>query len=177
MVKLSKHPHYDDPTAFGKRFPRIEKTGGGTAASVLLGAQEQRYKMGAIRAIVAPPAEGHPFYFMSVHGRDRLPEWDEVVWLRYNLIPDAAVMTLILPNLNAYINKEDDARKFVFTMEQARWALDPEPMCAECGGALTPTTVRPTGATFACAVASHAPVDIDFLTWNETHGNGFLARR
>lgn len=25
--------------------------------------------------------------------------------------------------------------------------------------------------------AAHAPVDIDFLTWNETHGNGFLARR
>jgi len=176
MVKLSKHPVYDDPTAFGKRFPRIEPLVG---AGSLLGTltPEVAFKMGKIRANVALPTEERPFYFMSVHGRDRLPEWDEVVWLRYNLIPDAAIMTMILPNLNGYINQENTAHKYVFTLEQARWALDPEPTCAECGSALTPTAVRPTSATFACADATHAPVEVDLCTWNEAHGNGFLARR
>lgn len=175
MVKLSKHPHYDDPTAFGKRFSRIEAIDSGSALSLFT--PERAFKMGPIRANVAAPTEGRPFYFASFHGRDRLPTWDEVVWLRYHLIPDAAVMAMILPNLNAYINKEDTAHRFVFTMEQLRWALDPEPVCAECGGLLAPTTVRPTSATFACANASHAPVEIDLCTWNEQHGNGYLARR
>lgn len=173
--KISQHPYYDDPTAFGKHFPRIEVIDRGSALGLFT--PERAFKMGPIRANVAAPTEGRPFYFASFHGRDRLPTWDEVVWLRYHLIPDAAVMAMILPNLNGYINKEDDERKFVFTMEQARWALDPEPICPACGGALTPTTVRPTGATFVCAEAAHAPLEVDFLTWNEAHGNGFLARR
>lgn len=176
MVKLSKHPIYDDPSAFSKRFPRIERLAG---AGSLLGAYtpEVAVKMGPIRANVATPTDDRPFYFMSVHGRTRLPEWDEVVWLRYNLIPDAAVMTLILPNLNSYINQEDTAHKYVFTLEQTRWALDPEPKCKQCGGALTPREVRPTSAMFTCADLTHAPVEVDFTTWNETHGNGLLAQR
>lgn len=175
--KLSQHPTYDDPTAFSKRFPRIEKADGGTAMSVLMGVQEQRYKMGAIRAVVAPPAAERPFFFMSVHGRDRYPSWDELVWLRYNLIPDAAVMVMVLPNLNAYINQETTDYKYVFTMEQRSWALNPEPRCPNCGGPLTPRDVRPTSATLTCADLTHTPVEIDFCTWNEAHGNGFLARR
>lgn len=177
MVKLSKHPVYDDPTAFGKRFPRIERLVNGEGTMLGQYVAESTFKMGKLRATLTMPTAERPFYFMTVHGRDRLPEWDEVVWLRYNLIPDAAIMTMILPNLNGYINQENTAHKYVFTLEQARWALDPEPTCAECGSALTPTAVRPTSATFACADATHAPVEVDLCTWNEAHGNGFLARR
>ncbi|MBK8035322.1 MAG: hypothetical protein IPK17_38620 [Chloroflexi bacterium] len=174
--KISKHPHYDDPTAFGKHFPRIEKTEGGTAASVLLGAPEQRYKMGAIRAVVAPPTPERPFYFMSIHGRDRYPTWDEVVWLRYNLIPDAAVMALLLPNLNGYINKEDDDRKYVFTMEQVRWSIDPPVLCERCGDMMMSDGIALTTAVFRCEACAEKRT-IDVANWNEEHGNGFLARR
>lgn len=177
MVKLSKHPVYDDPSAFSKRFPRIERLTNGEGSLLGRLTPEIAVKMGKLRANVSMPTVDRPFYFMSVHGRDRLPEWDEVVWLRYNLIPDAAVMTLILPNLNGYINQEDTPHKYVFTLEQVRWALDPEPKCPTCGGALKPTLLHPTGATFACADTSHAPVEVDFLTWNEAHGNGLLAQR
>lgn len=175
--KISKHTHYDDPTAFSKQFPRIEPTDGGTAMSVLIGVVEQRYKMGPIRAIVAPPAEDRLFYFMSIHGRDRYPTWDEIVWLRYNLIPDAAVMSLLLPNLNSYINQDGTAHKFVFTMEQKGWALDPEPTCELCGSRARLLDTSGLLATFDCPHDCDARFTINMATWNEEHGNGFHGKR
>lgn len=175
MSKKSKHPRYDDPTAFGKRFPRIEtRQGGGTALARFV--NEQHYKMGAIHATLTVPNadEDVPAYFMSVHGRDRYPDWDEIVWLRYSLIPDAARMTLILPNLNNYINQDDTAYKFVFTMEQSGWALDPTPVCETCQQTMGIKEMHGALAKCFCSKCD-ATMDIDMATWNEQHGNGFLA--
>jgi hypothetical protein len=174
MTKKSKHPVYDDPSAFRMRFPRIEQLpGAGTAMSKV--AEERFYKMGVIRASVTPPGEFLPGYFMSVHGTNRYPSWDEIVWLRYNLIPDAARMTLVVPNLNAYINHEGTHHRFVFTLEQNGWALDPEPLC-ECGATLKLFTTDGVIGYFSCPYCD-AAFKHDLSTWNEEHGNGFNGRR
>lgn len=173
MSKRTKHPVYDDPTAFKMRFPRIEAVDG--ASGMKLIAREQMYKMGPVRASVTVPQEGVPGYFMSVHGRDRYPTWDEIVWLRYNLIPDAAVMMLMLPNLNRYINKEDAHHKYVFTMQQNGWVLDPPPTCRTCGGEMKYIGAHLTTGVFSCD-RDHVMTEIDMATWNEEHGNGFLGR-
>lgn len=177
MTKKSKHPRYDDPSAFGKRFPRIEKrTDGGTPMRFMT--NEQQYKMGAIHVTVTAPDGGEhglPGYFMSIHGRDRYPDWDEIVWLRYHLIPDAVRMALILPNLNSYINQEDTAYKYVFTLEQTGWALDPRPECPSCLTYLDFVSASGVTGLFECK-SCEASVNIDLSTWNEQHGNGYLAK-
>lgn len=130
--------------------------------------------MGPVRATLVEPQENAPGYFLSIHGRDRYPTWDEIVWLRYNLIPDAARMALILPNLNSYINQEDTAFKFVFTMEQQGWAVDPPPQCEAGHGAMEITGVQIVTGLAVCPVCG-ASMEIDLRTWNERHGNGFRA--
>lgn len=176
--KVSKHPRYDDPSAFKKRFPRIERVGGvTTAAAKLLTVNEQHFKMGSIRAGLIVPGGAAPGYFLSVHGRDRYPTWDEIVWLRYNLIPDAAVMALLLPNLDSYINHEGTAHKFVFTLEQKGWALAPEPRCEICGGVAHNVETAGTLGVFVCLRDCDVRFTIDMATWNEQHGSGLLTKR
>lgn len=171
MSKKSKHPRYDDPTAFSQRWPRIEKIDRQTGVSLLQGINEQMYKMGKVRATVTKPSGGgFPGYFMTVRCNDRYPTWDEIVWLRYNLIPDAAIMTLVLPNLNAYINEDDSGYKFVFTMEQKGWALDPPPQ--HCGQPMRNANMGNTSGIFRCDKCGYEFL-LDFTTWNEAHGNGF----
>jgi hypothetical protein len=171
VSKKSKHPHYDDPTAFSQRWPRIEPIDRHTGVSTLQGLNEQMYKMGKVRATVTvPSADGYPGYFMTVRCNDRYPTWDEIVWLRYNLIPDAAIMSLVLPNLNAYINQEDTGHKFVFTMEQKGWALDPPPQ--HCDREMKNVDTLITTAIFHCDTCGYE-FQVDFTTWNEQHGNGF----
>lgn len=171
--KQSKHPHYDDPSAFYQNFPVIEEVTDGSYHSPLASIRAVSYfKMGKCGVIVAEPFEGGG-WFMSVQRTDRYPTWDEMVWLRYRLIPDAARMANILPNLNAYINREDTSYKFVFTMEQTGWTLDPHPLCPNCDTALNmqPEGMTPNSAAFACASCDFSQ-DVNFNTWNEEHGNG-----
>lgn len=178
ITKKSKNPRYDDPSAFRKQFPRIELLEGhqGTLAATLV--NEKVYKMGKLRATVTEPSKEMTKYFMSVHGRDRYPTWDEIVWLRYNLIPDSADMALKLPNLNRYINHEYDAYKFVFTLEQLMWTLEPEPLCTHCLNPLRLEEIADNGyiARHACDPCGYS-MSIDMRTWNEEHGNGFQGKR
>lgn len=174
--QVSKNPHYTDPTAFSKRFPRIEELQGGSALSKTMRPDERGYKMGPIRAYVCPPTEDMPAWFMSVHGRDRYPTWDELVWLRYNLIPDAALMTMLLPNINGYINRDGEHHQFVFTFEQRGWALDPIPQCEQCQTQLRDLDVTGDVVTMGCPQC-HAQQLIHMSSWNEDHGNGLLAKR
>lgn len=46
LTKISKHPRYDDPSAFRQRFARIEPTTGGTPMASMMGVKEQVYKWG-----------------------------------------------------------------------------------------------------------------------------------
>lgn len=175
MPKISKSKKYDDPTAFAKRWPRIERINERTGLAVT-GAGEKMWKMGTIRAsITLTPQNG---FFMSVHGRDRYPTWDEIVWLRYNLLPDAAQMVLILPNLNSYINLEDTHHKYVFTMEQQGWVLDPVPTCEHCKASapLKLTEIEGIQGTFVCGDCGYT-LSIGMDSWNEDHGNGMTAKR
>lgn len=175
ITKKSKNAQYDDPSAFSKQFPRIDRVDG---VGTLLGkiTNETVYKMGKLRVTVSEPTVHFNHYFMSVHCRDRYPTWDEMVWLRYNLIPDAAEMAMILPSLNRYINREDSAYKFVFTMEQKSWLLDPEPLCTHCNQPLLHVQTRDGFvADYACRTCDHG-LQIDLRTWNEEHGNGFMGK-
>lgn len=175
--QISKHPRYTDPTAFSKNFPRIEPITLATPLAILMGGVvEKAYKMGPIRVGVVAPTEERPFYFMSIHGRDRYPTWDEMVWLRYNLIPDAAMMMNLLPNLNAYINIDGEHHQFVFTMEQRGWALDPIPTCDECSKELVGDEAGVTTVDMTCPECGKV-VTIDMTRWNEDHGNGFNGRK
>lgn len=180
MTKRSKNPRYDDPSAFAKRFPRIELLHGvGTPMTPQLGINEQSFKMGTIRATLSVPNAEQQMqgYFMSVHGRDQYPDWDSIVWLRYNLIPDSAVMVLVLPNLNSYINQDDTPHRNVFTLEQKGWSLDPAPVCPTCGTRLEMAELKYGRGVFVCPYPAHeVSVEIDLTIWNEQHGNGLLAR-
>jgi hypothetical protein len=172
-VKKSKHSFYHDPTAFSQRFPRIDEVTDGSLWTPMMehapGAV-RTYRMGNLKIILKEPDKNGGWH-LSVHGPGRYPSWDELVWLRYNLIPDAALMALLLPNLDAYINHEDTQHKNVFTMEQKGWVLNPTP--DHCEQAMTPVdgSVTPTTVTFACAACGATEV-VEFATWNEQHGNG-----
>lgn len=173
-VKINKHPHHGDPSAFYLHWPKIERIPNrATLASELR--PEIAYKMGKYKCFINEPVEAYPGYFMSVRGRDEYPPWDVMVWFRYNLIPDAVLMSMRLPNLNAYINYEasDHAHggeKYVFTLEQVGWALDPIP--AHCQQPMERITDYPLSGLFRCPNCFHTQ-EINYLTWNEDHGNGF----
>lgn len=177
--KISKHKSYDDPTAFSRarNFAQIKEVTDGRLSGGMEAMGVTRYfQMGKIKVSLHEPDARAP-YFMSVHGKDTYPSWDEIVWLRYNLIPDAARMALILPNLNNYINEEGTLYKYVFTMEQQGWALDPIPHCPSCDNPMTQGNWQGLDASsFVCESCEHIET-IDFKTWNEQHGNGFLGTR
>ncbi len=174
MSKRSQHPRYDDPTAFGQQFPAIVPDATvQTAVMAALEVQEQGYKMGEVKATVSLIAAG---YFMTVRCKRRYPSWDEIVWLRYHLIPDAAVMSLVLPNLDNYINLEGTTEKNVFTMEQKGWALRPVPVCQNCDAPEIDFLVtNGLWLTFKCKVCGYQ-FDVDAKHWNEEHGHGLLAK-
>lgn len=170
MGKRSKHPIYDDPSAFKKQFPVIRETDeAGTNMREV--APETTYKMGKLTAVVSLTPMG---YFMSVHGKDCYPTWDEMVWLRYNLIPDAAVMALILPNLDKYINIDGMHHQFVFTMEQKSWALVKLPECPTCQRQMELKHTEYAEAEFICKCGDTTMLDLS--TWNEENGSGFKAK-
>lgn len=173
--KSPRARHKDDPSAFGKRFAVIRPVIDDSLRSPLqwVNANVKLYSMGKCK-IQLHPADDTMGWFMSVQRSDRYPDWDEIVYLRYMLIPDAALMSLLLPNLNAYINDETDSGfRNTFTMEQRGWALDPPPICVECGAPLVIAEEVTTNTVlhFRCPNA-HASVEINPNTWNEQHGNG-----
>lgn len=171
MSKKSKHPTYDDPSAFRQQFPRInEVTSGDWISPVSRLGTVKYFAMGKCK-VVLREADETQGWFMAVRRNDRYASWDEMVWLRYNLIPDAAIMSLLLPNLNSYINMEDNEYKFVFTMEQKLWALDPRPRCCGFDMNLDETNQSWVTATFTCSRCGKSQI-VDCNTWNEQHSNG-----
>lgn len=172
--KLSKHPRYDDPSAFAKgmNFAKIVPTEEPLHPMRGLYKTAKFYKMGKLGIITHNDGK----YFLSVQGKDCYPTWDEVVWIRYNLIPDAAIMAMLLPNLNSYINQEDSHYKFVFAMEQTGWALDPIPTCGHCEITMKYKSQSIMGMQFECEQCQAHEI-VDPNDWNEQHGNGRLAKR
>lgn len=173
-TKVSQHPTYDDPSAFYRRWPKIERLSDTHTMTVQF-RPETAYKMGNLKCFVNEPVLEYPHYFMSVRGRDAYPPYDAIVWLKYNLIPDSARMAFILPNLDAYINLEwsdhaNGGEKYVFTLEQVGWVLNPIP--AHCQQPMERITEYPLSGVFRCPKCYHTQ-EINYLTWNEDHGHGF----
>lgn len=176
MGKRSKHPKFDDPTAFGKKFPRIRKLedGEGKVTPMIFFGTQERFRMERLSITIDYPSEEKPGFLMTIHGKNRYPTWDEVVWIRYNLLPDSCRIAMILPNLNNYINQEDSRYKYVFTFEQVGWLLDPPPYCPSCQGPdpMENIDIKIEFMTFLCHECEQE-YTIDPKTWNEEHGNGF----
>lgn len=179
MPKHSKNPRYDDPSAFAKKWPPIIETQGKWSPLEALGGNVRYFLFGQCAIVLRAPGDGYG-WFMTIRRKNHYPSWDEIVWARYNLIPDAAQMGMLLPNLNDYINLEGDtSHKNTFTIAQQGWRLDPTPACSECGkplALLEDETHTAHSGTFVCQEHPDAALAVNFNTWNEQHGNGLLAQ-
>ncbi len=95
------------PTATRRNFPKIEKRS--TPDSLLmfqaLGQLERDftvYMMGRVQIFLGIDDGGK--HHLSIAHPKRYPTWDEIVHIRYELIPDNVTMALILPSMAEYIN-------------------------------------------------------------------------
>ena len=107
------------PDAFEKTFPVIRKA---DEAFSHIGDVRPTiyYKMGKIWISYSPEHEGLPA-ILSVSHPKRLPEWDEMVWIRYKLGQDDVDYALILPPLDDYINYWTGRGRFTLTMEAIKY--------------------------------------------------------
>jgi hypothetical protein len=71
------------------------------AVARILEPGSRAYRMGSCRVIVSQQQGG---WHLSVSRPDRLPSWEEVRDARYALVPDEAVMALLLPPRARYVN-------------------------------------------------------------------------
>jgi hypothetical protein len=67
----------------------------------LLEPGSRAYRMGGCGIICSQQRTG---WHLSVSRDDRLPSWEEVRDARYALVPDEAVMALLLPPRSEYVN-------------------------------------------------------------------------
>jgi len=74
------------------------------------------YSMGDLYICYSPEFNSMPAIMQVSHPK-RLPTWDEIVWIRYNVCPDIEDMACILPPLGEYINYSDGRPKYTMTME------------------------------------------------------------
>lgn len=66
------------------------------------------YRMGKCFIIVSPPMyESHKMvidWHLSISCRDRYPTWDEIVKVRYELLPAGLTFAMLLPPVSEYVN-------------------------------------------------------------------------
>lgn len=62
----------------------------------------RHYRMGEVNILVAHSPEGG--WHLSASAPDRLPTWDELMRLRYALVPDGVTMAMLLPPRTEYVN-------------------------------------------------------------------------
>lgn len=103
------------PDAFDKRWPEIKPSEKRSALELIR--PTENYEMGQLHVSVSPGVNGMPA-IMQVNHPHRLPTWDEMVWLRYQLMPDVVDIALILPPLDEYINYDSGRSKNTMTMEE-----------------------------------------------------------
>ena len=70
--------------------------------SPLLGCRA--FKWGYVTVIVGQEPMPEPNWHLSISTPYRLPTWEEVRQARYDFIPDAVTMAMILPPRREYIN-------------------------------------------------------------------------
>jgi hypothetical protein len=69
--------------------------------AALLEPGSRAFVSGSCRIIVSQQKAG---WHLSISKPNKLPSWEEVRDARYELIPDAATMALLLPPMEEYIN-------------------------------------------------------------------------
>lgn len=116
MQKKEKKPvKVKEPDAFKKNFlPIVEDDRGLTMVAKVR--PTKGYSMGALYISYSPPLGTLPAMLMVNHPH-RLPTWDELVWIRYQVCPEIEYMACILPPLDQYINYSDGRPKYTMTME------------------------------------------------------------
>lgn len=100
-------PMQRKPTATRRKFPPIKRQP--TPPQLLMaqakGALERNftvYLMGQVSIFVGIDDNGS--HHLSIAHPKRYPTWDEVVHIRYELVPDGATMAMLLPSQKDYIN-------------------------------------------------------------------------
>lgn len=65
------------------------------------------YRLGACRIILAREPlgpRGELRWHLSISHPDRYPDWDEIAEARYQLVPNEAMMVMVLPPAEQYVN-------------------------------------------------------------------------
>jgi len=116
MQKRIKEPkRVNRPDAMSKKWKPIVENDDALTLSVKV-RPTKGYSMGQLYISYSPEFRGQPA-IMQVSHPNRLPKWDEIVWIRYNVCPDIEDMACILPPLDEYINYSDGRAKYTMTME------------------------------------------------------------
>ena len=74
------------------------------------------YSMGQLYITFCPEFQEYPAILQVSHP-NRLPKWDEIVWIRYHVCPEIEDMACILPPLDEYINYDSGRAKYTMTIE------------------------------------------------------------
>lgn len=103
------------PDAFKRNWPEIVESDTHNGLSLLR--PVKNYEMKKLHIAYAPQDGKLPAMLIVSHP-NRLPLWDELVWIRYQLCPEVEWMVLILPPLSKYINYTSGRERYTMTMEQ-----------------------------------------------------------
>lgn len=63
---------------------------------------------------ISVSADGPDGWHLSIAGRHRYPTWDEIVLIRYRLVPDEVTMAMLLPSKSEWVN----AHEYCFHLHQ-----------------------------------------------------------
>lgn len=115
MQKKKKIKRVSQPDAMKKKWkPIIQNDDAMTLSGKIR--PTSAYSMGQLYISFSPEFQGMPAILQVSHP-NRLPKWDELVWIRYKVCPDIEDMACILPPLDDYINYSDGRPKYTMTME------------------------------------------------------------
>ena len=116
--KRQKQPkRVSEPDAFKRahKFPEIIPCDDARTENANI-RPEIGYAMGQIYIAYAPEFVSFPALLVVNHP-NRLPTWDEIVWIRYQVCPEVESFGLILPALEEYINYDSGRAKYTMTLE------------------------------------------------------------
>ncbi|MGJ3241139.1 MAG: DUF7694 domain-containing protein [Anaerolineae bacterium] len=105
------------PSAFHQSFPDMVESSQPSALSLVRPCAS--YEMDKLHITYAPAFEGLPA-MLSVNHPNRYPTWDEIVHIRYQLVPDDLDMAMLLPPIGEYINYTGGRPANTFTLEAVK---------------------------------------------------------
>lgn len=106
-----------EPDAFKKahKFPEILPCDDALTQNAKI-RPEIGFSMGQLYIAYSPELASFPA-LLCVNHPNRLPTWDEIVWIRYQVCPEIEAFACILPALEDYINFDSGRAKYTMTLE------------------------------------------------------------